>query len=44
MVPEEDVHIIDIGTVTGRFAHFPVRPESFRPESFRPRVVSPFIT
>ena len=25
--------------VTGRFAHFPVRPESFRP-----RVVSPFIT
>ena len=22
--------------VTGRFAHFPVRPESFRPESFRP--------
>ena len=31
-------------TVTGRFAHFPVRPESFRPESFRPRVVSPSIT
>ena len=30
--------------VTGRFAHFPVRPESFRPESFRPRVVSPSIT
>ena len=27
--------------VTGRFAHFPVRPESFRPGSFRPRVVSP---
>ena len=22
--------------VTGRFAHFPVRPESFRPESFSP--------
>ena len=32
------------GTVTGRFAHFPIRPESFRPESFRPRVVSPSIT
>ena len=30
--------------VTSRFAHFPVRPESFRPESFRPRIVSPFIT
>ena len=30
--------------VTGRFAHFPVRPESFRPESFRPRVVSPSVT
>ena len=30
--------------VTGRFAHFPVRPESFRPESFRPGVVSPSIT
>ena len=30
--------------VTGRFAHFPVRPESFRPESFRPRVVSPSFT
>ena len=30
--------------VTGRFAHFPDRPESFRPESFRPRVVSPSIT
>ena len=35
-------HIVK--TVTGRFAHFPVRPESFRPESFRPRVVSPSIT
>ena len=23
------------GGVTGRFAHFPVRPESFRHESFR---------
>ena len=31
-------------TVTGRFAHFPVRHESFRPESFRTRVVSPSIT
>ena len=33
-----------IRQVTGRFAHFPVRPESFRPESFHPRVVSPSIT
>ena len=30
--------------VTGRFAHFPIRPESFRPESFRPRVFSPSFT
>ena len=31
--------------VTGRFAHFPVRPESFRPplrESFRPLTPSRF--
>ena len=27
--------------VTGRFAHFPVRPESFRPESFRPESFRP---
>ena len=33
-----------IHLVTDRFAHFPVRPESFRPGSFRPRVVSPSIT
>ena len=32
---------LPVYVVTGRFAHFPVRPESFRPESFRPRVVSP---
>ena len=25
----------------GRFAHFPVRPESFRPESFRPESFRP---
>ena len=33
-----------VKTVTGHFAHFPVRPESFRPGSFRPRVVSPSVT
>ena len=37
-----NIHFILL--VTGRFAHFPVRPELFRPESFRPRVVSPSIT
>ena len=37
------VHAYNV-SVTGRFAHFPVRPESFRPESFRPQVVSPSIT
>ena len=30
---------VTLGLVTGRFSHFPVRPESFRP-----RVVSPSIT
>ena len=30
--------------VMGRFAHYPVRPESFRPVSCHPRVVSPSIT
>ena len=38
------LHQYRIRRVTGRFAHFPVRPESFCPESFRPRVVSPSIT
>ena len=39
----KDANVPSIVRVTGRFAHFPVRPESFRPKSFRPRVVSPTI-
>ena len=29
-------NLLSLQSVTCRFAHFPVHPESFRPESFRP--------